>query len=126
MPDSERVLYNTTVGRTGPGRQPLVFNGIHHMPRPDRPLPTGGEAAAEGAPAEEKSVLEALQDLHSHFGHDGAGPQAVGTPAPTAAAAAPGGDADGEEAPEPPRQRIGKVRVLLAEIQMQQRCHIYI
>ena len=56
-----------------------------------------------GQPPEEKSVLQALQDLGSHFGREGS----FGTAA-AAAAAAPTADA-GSDA-DPPRPRIGKVR----------------
>lgn len=62
----------------------------------------GSADAADGQPPEEKSVLQALQDLGSHFGREGS------FGAAPAAAAAPAADA-GDDGPEPPRQRIGKV-----------------
>lgn len=54
-------------------------------------------------------MLQALQDLGSHFGREGS----FGA-APPPAAAAPTADA-GSEA-EPPRPRIGKVRSLTASL----------
>jgi hypothetical protein len=66
----------------------------------------GSAAAPPGQPPEEKSVLQALQDLGSHFGREGS------FGAAPAAAAAPA--ADGGSDAEPPRPRIGKVRALVS------------
>ena len=62
----------------------------------------GSAATPPGQPPEEKSVLQALQDLGSHFGREGS------FGAAPAAAAAP--TADAEPDLEPPRPRIGKVQ----------------
>ena len=62
----------------------------------------GGDAAEQGTPAEEKSVLQALQDLGSHFGRDG-------NAQPAEAAGATAAGAEEADFPELPRQRIGKV-----------------
>ncbi len=69
----------------------------------DKWCEAGGEAAA-GQVAEEKSVLEALQDLGSHFGSGGNLAAAA-----DAADAAMAEVAPPEDGPEPQRQRIGKV-----------------
>ena len=66
----------------------------------------GSAATPPGQPPEEKSVLQALQDLGSHFGREGS------FGAAPAAAAAP--TADGGSEAEPPRPRIGKVQILTA------------
>ena len=62
----------------------------------------GGDAAEQGTPAEEKSVLQALQDLGTHFRRDG-------DAQPAAAAGGTAAGAGEADAPEPPRQRIGRV-----------------